>query len=93
MMFLVFSTQNPAVYGPGMEMDVGLGDVTAQAKCDQNERHHERMRTEQNPQIPWQMNKDRAAHRHRFVARQTRLIAPRRRFAQIAVPSLNAEWS
>ena len=89
----MFSTQNSAVYGPGMKMDVGLGDVTVQAECDQNERHQQRATTEQNPQIPWQMNKDRAAHRHRFVAWQTRLIAPCRRFAQIAVPSLNAEWS
>ena len=66
----MLSAQNPAVYGSGMKMDMRLGDVTAQAKCDQNKRRHERMRTEQNPQIPWQMNKDRAAHRHRFVARQ-----------------------
>ena len=87
------STQNPRTYGPGMKMDVGLGDVTAQAKCDQNERRHERMRTQQNPQIAWQMNKDRAAHRHRIVAGQTCLIAPCRRFAQISAPSLNAEWS
>ena len=88
----MLSTQNPAMYGPGMKMDVRLGDVTAQAKCDQNKRRQERMRTVQNPQIPWQMNKDHAAHRHRFVARQMRLIAPCRRAAQMSAPSLNAEW-